>query len=201
METLAQLTDPGIIPHLRPTASRPILPLLAALCSGGGNAAAFSIGNPLSIEALQNGSRLFPDLLLGISGIVHLADAQNAIRCGARFLSSVGFSQELASLCIEQDILYLPQCMTPTELLSVERAGLPAAGLFAPHLWGNDALLSSFASAFPKLKLIACGVPAERAVAIRSLHGVVACSVTGLENASPESLADECRTLILNTLR
>lgn len=199
METLAKIMESGLIIQLRPAHNRPILPSLAALCSGGVCAAEFPIENPLSLESIQSGSRLFPDLILGVGNIQHPSDGKRSIAAGARFLTSPGYSREIAALCKEQEVLYLPQCMTPSELLAVEQDGLPAVSLFSPHLWGSTELVSALIAAFPHLTVIAANIPADAVLSMCSQTKIAACSVTLLENLPPEALADQCRS-ILNAL-
>lgn len=195
METLSRLTETRLIPLLRPAKSELTLPLLAALCSGGICAAEFSMTVPFTPDAIRSGSRLFPDLILGVGDVTSLERARVAIHSGARYLSSPGYSPKLASLCREHEILYLPQCTTPTELLSAQLDELPAVGLFAPHLWGTDALIAQFASAFPGLTAVACRIPYTSSQHFLTVPGVAACTLTGLPCTSPEELASACSIL------
>ncbi|MGM9648037.1 MAG: hypothetical protein ACI3YH_07905 [Eubacteriales bacterium] len=195
METLARITETKLIPLLHPKKPDQTLPLLAALCSGGIFAAEFSMAVPFAPDALKSGSRLFPDLVLGVGGITHLADAETAIRCGARYLTSPGYSKKLSDLCHEHEVLYLPQCTTPTELLTAKMEELPAVGLFAPHLWGNGQLAAELTAAFPRLAAVACRIPYTDAERMLALPNVVACTLTGLPDDTPEGLAAACRAL------
>ena len=195
METLARLTETRLVPLLNPKKPESILPLLAALCSGGLSCAEFSMTVPFTPDALRNGSRLFPDLILGAGGITTLSEAQIAIDNGARYLTTPGFSLAIAELCQGQGVLYIPQCTTLSELLSAAQKGLSAAGVFAPHLWASDELLGELTEAFPKLTLFACRVPHTEIKRFLALSRIGACTLTGLSTESPEALADSCRQL------
>lgn len=195
METLARIIESGLIVKLRPAPNQPILPNLAALCSGGVCAAEFPIENPFTVDAIKSGSRLFPDLILGAGNILHPSDGIKAISSGARFLTSTGYSLELSALCKEHEVLYLPQCMTPSELLAAQQDGLVAVSLFSPHLWGSAELVDALIAAFPKLTFLASNLPADRIPSIRTQNRISACSVVGLEPLSPEALAAQCRQI------
>lgn len=195
METLARITESRLVPLLSPKKPEMVLPLLAALCSGGLSCAEFSMSVPFTPDALRNGSRLFPDLILGAGGITTLSEAQTAVHSGARYLTTVGFSSSIAELCQGQGVLYIPQCTTPSELLAVAQSGLSAAGLFAPHLWASDEILHELINAFPKITLLACRVPCSAANRFLAFSHMGACTLTGLSSDSPEALADSCRKL------
>lgn len=197
METLARISETRLVPLLSPKKPELALPLLAALCSGGISAAEFSMEVPFTPDALRSGSRLFPDLILGAGGITSVPDARVALDSGARYLTTPGYSPAIAKLCREQGALYLPQCMTPSELLAASQDGLSAVGLFAPHLWKNDALVDELTAAFSKLTVIACRVPFEDAERLLALPKISACTLTGLSSDSPESLATACQALTL----
>lgn len=192
METLARITETRLIPLLRPKKPDLVLPLLAALCSGGICAAEFSMEVPFTPDALQSGSRLFPDLVLGAGGITRTEDARTAIQSGARYITSLGYSPMLAELCREHEVLYLPQCTTPSELLTAKSDGQAAVGLFAPHLWNSDGLIAELTSSFAGLTIAACRIPEAEAARLLSIPGIAACTLTGLHDHTPEALADAC---------
>ncbi|MBQ7353964.1 MAG: hypothetical protein IJW62_00425 [Clostridia bacterium] len=200
METLSRLTEIRLIPLLRPARAELTLPLLAALCSGGIYAAEFSMSVPITPDALRSGSRLFPDLVLGVGDVTRVEDCRTAIRSGARYVSSPGYSPMLAALCREHETLYLPQCTCPSELLSAQLDGLSAAGLFAPHLWESDAMIDQLTAAFPGLTSVACRVPYGEAERLLALPSIAACTITDLPSTTPEELAAACQVLTARLL-
>ena len=195
MEILSRIIEARLIPLLSPKKPEQTLPLLAALCSGGIGAAEFSMEAPFIPEALRNGSRLFPDLILGAGGIYSSADAQTAIACGAHYITTAGYSSVISSVCQEHGTLYIPQCTTPTELLAAAQAGHSAVGLFAPHLWASEEMIDALTEAFPQLTAIACRVPQEKIGSLLSRHSIGACTFSGANTDTPESLAAECLAL------
>ncbi len=198
METLARMSDARLIPMLSPKKPEQALPLLAALCSGGIFAAQFSMEVPFTPDAIRSGARLFPGFILGAGDITRPEQAKAAIQCGARYLTSPGYSPALGAICREHEVLYLPQCMTPSELLSARMDGLSAVGLFAPHLWSPDTV-DALLSAFSGLSAVACKIPHTQAEALLTHPGMIAATVTGLPCDTPEELAAFCsRLAVLN---
>ena len=97
-----------------------------------------------------------PDLLLGIGTIKNLDQAKEYKTIGADFFISPGFVPEAASYLIAQDIFYSPGCMTPTEIIAAENAGVKFIKLFPGNMLGPE-FLSGIKDIFPKLLFMPTG--------------------------------------------
>jgi 2-dehydro-3-deoxyphosphogluconate aldolase / (4S)-4-hydroxy-2-oxoglutarate aldolase len=97
-----------------------------------------------------------PDLLLGIGTIKNLQQAEDYLKVGADFFISPGFVPEVAAFLIQKDILYSPGCMTPTEIIAAENAGVKFIKLFPGNMLGPD-FLSGIKDIFPKLRFMPTG--------------------------------------------
>ena len=97
-----------------------------------------------------------PDLLLGIGTIKNLQQAQEYYEVGADFFISPGFVPEVASFLKSKEMLYSPGCMTPTEIIAAENAGVKFIKLFPGNMIGPD-FLSGIKDIFPKLLFMPTG--------------------------------------------
>nr|WP_315147037.1 bifunctional 4-hydroxy-2-oxoglutarate aldolase/2-dehydro-3-deoxy-phosphogluconate aldolase [uncultured Flavobacterium sp.] len=97
-----------------------------------------------------------PDLLLGIGTIKNLQQAEDYLKVGADFFISPGFVPEVAAFLIPKDILYSPGCMTPTEIIAAENAGVKFIKLFPGNMLGPD-FLSGIKDIFPNLRFMPTG--------------------------------------------
>ena len=97
-----------------------------------------------------------PDLLLGIGTIKKLQQAQQYYEVGADFFISPGFVPEVASFLKSKEVLYSPGCMTPTEIIAAENAGVKFIKLFPGNMLGPD-FLSGIKDIFPKLLFMPTG--------------------------------------------
>ncbi len=114
--------------------------------------AAFS--NFKSLVAVRNTE--MPGLLLGIGTVKDLSTAKDYIDAGADFLVSPGFVKEVAEYAASIDIFYAPGCMTPSEIIAAENAGIRFIKLFPGNMLGPD-YLSSIKDIFPKLLFMPTG--------------------------------------------
>ena len=97
-----------------------------------------------------------PELLLGIGTIKNLQQAEEFLKVGADFFISPGFVPEVAAFLIPKDVLYSPGCMTPTEIIAAENAGVTFIKLFPGNMLGPD-FLSGIKDIFPKLLFMPTG--------------------------------------------
>jgi len=114
-------------------------------------------------EALNNFIRMtvvrnaeMPGLLLGVGTIKNLKDAKNYMAAGADFLVSPGFVKEVADYAVGKDIFYAPGCMTPSEIIAAENAGIKFIKLFPGNMMGTE-FLTTIKDIFPKLLFMPTG--------------------------------------------
>ncbi|MEP7323718.1 MAG: bifunctional 4-hydroxy-2-oxoglutarate aldolase/2-dehydro-3-deoxy-phosphogluconate aldolase, partial [Saprospiraceae bacterium] len=96
------------------------------------------------------------DMLLGIGTIKTLDQAKDYVAAHADFLVSPGFVTEVASFAAEHGIFYAPGCMTPTEIIAAENAGVGFIKLFPGNLLGPE-FVSTVKDVFPKLLFMPTG--------------------------------------------
>lgn len=97
-----------------------------------------------------------PEMLLGIGTIKSLQQAEEYYKVGADFFISPGFVAEVAAFLIPKDVLYSPGCMTPTEIITAEAAGVTFVKLFPGNALGQG-FMSAIKDVFPNLKFMPTG--------------------------------------------
>lgn len=114
-------------------------------------------------EALSNFEKMvavrnieMPGMLIGIGTIKNLQQAKEFHAIGADFFISPGFVPEVAEFLKSKDLLYAPGCMTPTEIITAENAGIKFIKLFPGNILGPE-FLSSIKDIFPSLLFMTTG--------------------------------------------
>lgn len=97
-----------------------------------------------------------PDMLLGIGTIKNLKQAEEYYKIGADFFISPGFVPEVAEFLKSKEVLYSPGCMTPTEIIAAENAGVKFIKLFPGNVLGPS-FLSAIKDIFPNLVFMPTG--------------------------------------------
>ncbi|MFT4153065.1 bifunctional 4-hydroxy-2-oxoglutarate aldolase/2-dehydro-3-deoxy-phosphogluconate aldolase [Parafilimonas sp.] len=98
----------------------------------------------------------YKDMLLGI-GTIKTAEAANAfIQAGADFLISPAWNDEILAICNEKNYLWIPGCMTPTEIAYAESKGITMVKLFPGNILGPS-YISAIKEVFPGMKFMPTG--------------------------------------------
>ncbi len=81
-------------------------------------------------------TRSCPELLLGIGTIKRKKEAKAFMKAGADFIIAPGMIEEVAETVHKEDMLWIPGCMTTTEIIRAEDAGAKLIKLFPGNLAG-----------------------------------------------------------------
>jgi len=113
-----------------------------------------ALANFRKMVALRNAE--MPGLLLGVGTIKNMQHATDYMAAGADFLVSPGFVPDVANYCVSNDIFYAPGCMTPSEIIAAENAGIKFIKLFPGNMLGPE-FLTTIKDIFPKLLFMPTG--------------------------------------------
>ncbi len=95
-------------------------------------------------------------MYLGIGTIKNAEMAKIFIDAGTDFIICPGIVEEVAKVADENDMLWIPGCMTPTEIIRAENLGAKMIKLFPGNLLGAE-FMSSIRVLFPDLLFMPTG--------------------------------------------
>lgn len=98
----------------------------------------------------------YPDLHLGIGTIKNEEQAQVFAEMGTDFLVSPIINSEIAAVANKYQLLWIPGCMTPTEVALAEQLNAPLIKLFPGNILGPQ-YLKAIKPIFPDLKFMPTG--------------------------------------------
>ena len=96
------------------------------------------------------------DMYLGVGTIKNAEMAQQFIDAGADYLISPGLVESVAAIADKNDMLWVPGCMTPSEIIKAETLGAKFIKLFPGNLLGPD-FMSGIKELFQDLKFMPTG--------------------------------------------
>lgn len=95
-------------------------------------------------------------MYLGIGTIKDAASAQAFIDAGADYIISPGLVEDAAKVAEQNNMLWIPGCMTPSEIIKAEQLGAKMIKLFPGNILGV-AFLQSIKELFPNLLFMPTG--------------------------------------------
>ncbi len=79
------------------------------------------------------------DVLVGAGAVLDANQAREVISCGARFISSPIFSPDLVPACRDANVACILGALTPSEIITAQRAGAEMVKLFPGEAFGGPA--------------------------------------------------------------
>jgi 2-dehydro-3-deoxyphosphogluconate aldolase/(4S)-4-hydroxy-2-oxoglutarate aldolase len=98
----------------------------------------------------------FPDLLLAAGTIKNEKDAKDYINAGADFIICPGVVAKVGKKVHQEGLVWIPGCMTTTEIMLAESCGASLVKLFPGHLLG-PAFVRAVKELFPALQFMPTG--------------------------------------------
>lgn len=157
MSCLDVIKQEKIIPVIKIDDKEDTIPLLNALSSGGINIGEITFRTDAAAEAIAIAKAHCKNVLIGAGTVICAKQAEAAVNAGAEFIVSPGFSEEVAVYCRKNKILYIPGCITPTEIMAAIAEGIKIIKFFPAESYGGIKTLKALAAAFPAVKFIPTG--------------------------------------------
>ena len=158
-EIVAKMKALGLVPLFThddiPTAQE----VIEAAYRGGVRVFEFTNRRKNSYEvftAMLDYCKKFPDLMLGIGTVMDGATTKKFIYAGAHFIISPIMKLEMAKVCRDHDILWMPGCATLTEIVTAKENGAQVIKVFPGSVLGPG-FVSAIMPVVPDLQLMITG--------------------------------------------
>ena len=157
-ETTAQIIERvGLIPVLRAKNAKQAHAVVEAMIAGGVTVVEVTMTVPGAVDLLRELKQEHPALLLGSGTVTTAKQAEATIEAGAEFVVSPSLHPEVIAATKAAGKLSIPGALTPTEVITAERAGADYIKIFPCSAMGGASYLKSLLAPFPHLKLIPTG--------------------------------------------
>ena len=130
---------------------------LSSLVKGNILIAEITFRSEYALEGIKYAIKNYPNLLVGAGTVINKEQCQQAIKLGCKFIVSPGLSKEIALLCKEKNVPYLPGCVTPTEIMNALSLGINIIKFFPAQTFGGLKAIKDLSSAFPQVMFVPTG--------------------------------------------
>lgn len=132
---LEELKNYGIVAVVRGKNHEEAIDYMEACLRGGVKALELTYTIPNVVELIRTYS-LREDALIGVGSVLNEKMAIDAIEAGAKYVVSPGYSEAVNEVCKRENVLYLPGCMTVSEIMKAMDSGNKMIKLFPGDLFG-----------------------------------------------------------------
>jgi 2-dehydro-3-deoxyphosphogluconate aldolase/(4S)-4-hydroxy-2-oxoglutarate aldolase len=133
---LDKIKQEGVVAVIRAKDHTEALGYINACIKGGVVAVELTYTIPNVVELIKYVSENYKEAIVGVGSVLNGKMAKDAIDAGAKYVVSPGFSDEVNSVCKQENITYLPGCMTVTEVMNALEKGNKMIKLFPGEVFG-----------------------------------------------------------------
>ena len=157
MTVMERLANSIVVPVVVLDKAEDAVPTARAMAAGGVDTMEITFRTACAPKAIKAVAESCPDVLVGAGTIINVEQAKLAVEMGAKFVVSPGFSEEVVSWCVENDIPVAPGCVTPTEIMAALKYGLKMVKFFPANVYGGLNAMKNLSAPFPGLKFLPTG--------------------------------------------
>ena len=123
MTAMEKIEKCGVVPVVVLDRAEDAVPTAEAMLRGGVNVMEITFRTAAAPDAIRAVAQACPDMLVGAGTVITLEQCRRAVECGAKFIVSPGFDEEVVRWCTAHDVAVCPGCVTPTEVMAALRCG------------------------------------------------------------------------------
>jgi 2-dehydro-3-deoxyphosphogluconate aldolase / (4S)-4-hydroxy-2-oxoglutarate aldolase len=154
---LSELGRAGLVPVIKIDRPQDAVPLAAALVGAGLRVMEITFRTAAAREAIGRIAHEVPAVVLGAGTVLTLAQAQEAVDAGARYIVSPGYHAGIVDWCVAHGIAVVPGVATPTEIMAVLAKDLEIMKFFPAEELGGVRMLKALAGPFANVRFIPTG--------------------------------------------
>lgn len=157
---LKLIPEQGILPLYFNKDTQTSIDLLRALYSAGIRTVEYTNRGEAALKNFEAMRKVIDadlhGMYLGVGTIKNAEQAQAFIDAGADYIISPGLVEDAAAVADKNNMLWVPGCMTPTEIIKAEQLGAKFVKLFPGNILGPG-FMSAIKELFPTLLFMPTG--------------------------------------------
>ena len=157
MDVLKRLAAAGVVPVVVLDDAKDAVPTANAMVAGGIDVMEITFRTAAAPDSIRAVAEQCPDMLVGAGTVITLDQCKLAVECGAKFIVSPGFDEEVVSWCVKNNVPVTPGCVTPTEIMAGMKHGLKVLKFFPANVYGGLTALKALSGPFGSMKFIPTG--------------------------------------------
>ncbi len=197
MKGYKKIEELKVIPVVAIEKVEDTLPLMDALVKGGLPAAEITFRTSCASEAIKLAIEHYPDAYIGAGTVINKDQCEEAIRLGCKFIVSPGLSKEVAEVCKAHGIIYLPGCVTPTEIMEAISLGIKVIKFFPASNYGGLATIKALCAPFPQIMVMPTGgINEKNVMEYLAYKKIIGCGGSWMVKGTPEEIYNKTKEAV-----
>lgn len=130
--------------------------IISAGIEGGLKLIEVTYTNKDAAEIIQFFSTSNEEVIVGAGSVVSLEIAVSAVESGAQFIVGPNYDEQINEYCKQKKVIYIPGCVTPTEIRNAVNAGVEMIKLFPGDLVGPK-YVKAIKAPMPDVRIMVTG--------------------------------------------
>ena len=157
MDIVEKLGNAGVVPVVVLDKAEDAVPTAKALLAGGVDVMEITFRTAAAADSIAAVAKECPEMVVGAGTVITLEQCEKAVECGAKFIVSPGYSDEVVAWCVENGVAITPGCVTPTEIMAAMSHGLKVVKFFPANVYGGLSAMKALSGPFGGIKFIPTG--------------------------------------------
>ena len=178
MDVVKTIQNIGIVPVIAIDDADNAVDLAKALVAGGVPAAEITFRTAAGQESIRRVAKECPEVLVGAGTVLTVAQVDEAVKAGAKFIVSPGYFDPVVDRCNELGVPCFPGCTNASDMTKAVNAGLRVVKFFPAEAAGGIKMIKDFASVFPLKFMPTGGIKPDTMMNYLSNEKIAACGGT-----------------------
>ena len=157
MNVFERLSAAAVVPVVVLDDAKDAVATAEALLAGGVDVMEITFRTAAAADSIKAVAESCPDMLVGAGTVITLEQCKKAVECGAKFIVSPGFDEDVVRWCVENGVAVTPGCVTPTEIMAAMKLGLNVVKFFPAGVYGGLSAMKALSGPFGGIKFIPTG--------------------------------------------
>lgn len=156
-ESMQKIFDLKLVPLVVLDDATDAVPMAKALVEGGIPVAEVTFRTDAAADVIQAMAEQVPEILVGAGTVHTVAQAQTAVKAGAKFIVTPGFQPDVVRWCVEHQVDIVPGTAVPSDIEQAISFGLSVCKFFPAEAYGGVKTLKALKGPYADIRFMPTG--------------------------------------------
>lgn len=156
-ESMQKIFDLKLVPLVVLDDATDAVPMAKALVEGGIPVAEVTFRTDAAADVIRAMAEQVPEILVGAGTVHTVAQAQTAVKAGAKFIVTPGFQPDVVRWCVEHQVDIVPGTAVPSDIEQAISFRLSVCKFFPAEAYGGVKTLKALKGPYADIRFMPTG--------------------------------------------